>query len=530
MAFPWILQGYIFREMGKTFLLTAVGLTGVLGLGGGVLNMMKLGEVTPDQLLRLMSLVLPIAVALTLPIAALFGAAATYGRLSADNEFVACRSSGINLHVLFLPTIVLSLASAAVTFVLINFLIPGMLQNLDQFFGTEIGSLIERRLDRPRGLTLPGGYRVYADESVVDLADANHILLNGVAFVVVEHDDWVRFGTARQVNLRISRQETRTKVSAVMTGLSFYDREEHQFFEEAEQHFPENEIPNQFSRKIKFLNLGGLLYHWANPSEWREVGEALDVLRARVGGWMVYRRLRDDWIDERELTLSDDISTYVIRSQAAYEPQETGIKLEGVSVEENRRNRRRSFMAESAYLRITRGRSLAESGVEIELYDVRATDGDRTFLREKAKLGPVAIPDEFVTQVQGLSWESLMAPLDEQVEGDPLAKTRVKVEDALAETSRRIAATISERFAFTISVFVLVILGAVLGIVFRGAHAVTAFGISFVPSLLVIVTIVMGKQMAQNAATHELGLLVMWSGIIIVAALDGWTLTRVLRR
>ena len=47
MPFPWTLQRYIFREMGKTFLLAAVALTGVLGLGGGLLQMMKLGQTTP---------------------------------------------------------------------------------------------------------------------------------------------------------------------------------------------------------------------------------------------------------------------------------------------------------------------------------------------------------------------------------------------------------------------------------------------------------------------------------------------------
>ncbi|MCH9002351.1 MAG: LptF/LptG family permease, partial [Planctomycetes bacterium] len=81
MGFPWTLQRYIFREMGRTFLLTAITLTCVLGLGGGVMNMIKLGDVTTGQLFRLMCLVVPIAAALTLPIAALFSAGATYGRL-----------------------------------------------------------------------------------------------------------------------------------------------------------------------------------------------------------------------------------------------------------------------------------------------------------------------------------------------------------------------------------------------------------------------------------------------------------------
>ena len=93
MPFSWTLQRYIFREMGKTFVLTAIAMTAVLGLGGGVLNMIKLGEVTTAQLFRLMMLILPVAAALTLPVAALFSAASTYGRMSSDNEFVACRAN-----------------------------------------------------------------------------------------------------------------------------------------------------------------------------------------------------------------------------------------------------------------------------------------------------------------------------------------------------------------------------------------------------------------------------------------------------
>ena len=55
--FPWTLQRYLLREMGKTLLLAAVALTGILGLGGGVFNMVKMGEITPGQLLRLGAIV-----------------------------------------------------------------------------------------------------------------------------------------------------------------------------------------------------------------------------------------------------------------------------------------------------------------------------------------------------------------------------------------------------------------------------------------------------------------------------------------
>ncbi len=530
MAFPWTLQRYIFRELGKTFLLTVVALTGVLGLGGGVLNMIKLGDATPEQLLRMMLLVLPISAALTLPIAALFSSAATYGRFSADNEFVACRSSGINMHVLFLPSVALSLFSAAVTFVLINFAIPGMVRNLNEFIGADLGTMIQRRLNRPRGLTLPGGYRVYADETTVDLGDANRISLHRVAYVKVDDGEWVGFGTARRVDLNVRRTESRIGVSAVMSGLSYYDRRTHQFLEEQQQTFPENEIPSLVPQKIKFLNLAELLARWRDPHDWLDVRKEVRQLRIGVGQWMVYGALLDDWLDGQELTLAGDGVQYVVRSARAFEPQETGFKLEDVVVREDRGGRRRSFSAKEAYLRVVGGRILAESGVQIELRDVRVTEGNRDTQRVKEKLGPVPIDEQVAANVAEMSPAELMAPTEGAGGVDPLAKKRAEVQDALGDTIREIKATVSERFAFSASAFVLVILGAVLGIIFRGAHTVTAFGISFVPSLFVIITIVMGKQMSQNAPTHLPGLLLMWSGILIVAGVDFWTLTRVLRR
>jgi len=93
--------------------------------------------------------------------------------------------------------------------------------------------------------------------------------------------------------------------------------------------------------------------------------------------------------------------------------------------------------------------------------------------------------------------------------GKPLAERRKLAIEARTETVRRIVGAINERLAFSTSVFALVILAAALGIIFRGSHVMTAFGISFIPTLLVIVAIMMGRQMAQNAGTHISGLLLM---------------------
>ena len=114
--------------------------------------------------------------------------------------------------------------------------------------------------------------------------------------------------------------------------------------------------------------------------------------------------------------------------------------------------------------------------------------------------------------------------------GELVDKRRTELIREAGDVARDITGTLHSRLAFSLSVFVLVILGAALGIVFRGAHVLTAFGISFLPSLFVICMIIMGKQLIDNPPTTALGVAVIWLGIGLVAAGDVYTLARVVRR
>jgi len=532
MRFPWILQRYILREMGKVFLLTAIAMTGVIGLGGGVLKVIKLGEMTPGQLAWLMALLLPVAAALTLPIAALFSASATYGRFSADNEFVACRSSGIDMRLLFLPTLALSLASATVTFLFISFLIPGMVRNLNEFVGTDVGAMIQQRLKRPKGITLGGRYRITADNAVMDPSDRNGVVLQRVSFVEVDDQEWVRFGSAHEISLRFDRLDDRLRVWGWMNGLSYYDRRDERFGDIARQDIPPNELPTLVPLEIKFLNLWQLLHFWRNPDDWREVRAETDRLRLALGRRALYEDLFTAWNDADGWVLDDGHVRLAIRSPSKplRIPRDGGIELVSPTIEEVANGRSRTVRADRAVLELSRGDSLEESVIQIEAYGARVSAEGTSAGRAKLSLVPAAPPQALIDSVARLSTAELMNPAPDASDQDPLAKRRAQAAGVRGEVVRKIAATICERFAYSASVFVLVILGAALGVVFRGAQVVTAFGISFLPALLVIVLIVMGKQMAQNAPTHVGGLTVMWGGIVFIAALDVWFLTKVVRR
>ncbi len=531
MGFPWTLQRYIFREMGKTFLLTAAAMTIVLGLGGGVMNMIKLGEVTPGQLFRLLALMIPVSVALTLPIAALFSSASTYGRISADNELVACRSCGINLHVLFLPTLVLSLLAGIVTFGFTNFLIPGMAKNLDELVGADPSSMIRHHLKKPRGIKLGKGLRARAADFAVDPENPNRIALFDVTFVELKADEWVRFGMAGTVDLLFDRSKEKAQIAARMLDVSFFDRESNQFTDVEEKLFPRNDLPRLLPYEIKFLTLGELMFHWKNPEHWPPVKKKMAKLRGAYGKRIALQNIVKDWQSDHSIALNDTKSATIIRSEnALLVPRDGGIELHDVSIDETADGIHRQFTADRALIQVTQSDITTDSDIDVTLFDVEIRDSSRTYRRAREKIGPIQIPDDVREEMQAVSTSEMLLASADSKTNDVLAVARDEAITARDETVRRIIGTIHQRFAFSASALVLVILGAILGIVLRGSHTVTAFGISFVPSLLVIITIVTGRQMSQNLDTHIAGLVVMWAGIVFVAALDTWLLTRVLRR
>lgn len=517
--------------MAKAFVLASLALTGVLGFGGGVLEMVKLGEVTPDQLLRLLALLLPLAASLTLPVAALFSAAATYGRLSADNEFVACRSSGINLYVLFVPTLVLSLVSAGVSFGFTNYLVPGMVRNLNEFVRADVGALIQQRLKKPQGITLGKNHRMHADRSFLDPEDPNHVILEKVAFVEMDEGEWIRYGTARQIDLTFKRFNRRTRIEGTMWGLSYYDRRQGQFFEESFQTIPGNDLPSMVPLKVKYLELHELFYYWANPTEWASVKEDLDRLRQKVGGYLVYDDLESLWRKgQKRFTLGKgDLIYQFYSTKAARGPTEGEFVLEDVKIEETRGGKKRTLTALSATFELTHAEDIRKAALMVDLRGVTLSDGTTQQKRAKEMLGPIAIDATLLEKVAMFD-EGALVSQSKAFANDPFAKVRAYALESKDSTVRRIIGALSERTAFSVSVFVLVILAAALGIIFRGSHVMVAFGISFVPALFVILSIVMGRQMSHNADTHLLGLIVMWSGIVMVAGIDMWTLKKVLRR
>lgn len=538
------LQLYIFRELGKTFVLTGLGLTAVLSMGGGVLNMIRLDEVTVGALLKLMTLVVPVAATLTLPVAAMYSAAATYGRMAADNELVACRSGGINILLLLWPVVLLSMVSAVAMFVCLNFVIPGLVRNIDQIVGADIESIIRQRLTSP-GRALPGldRFRIYADAFDVRSDGPNsRVLLTGVAFLEMTEDEVLRVGTAARVEFLIDRTQNQPRLSGLMSELSYYERKTNRFVDEPEQRLGPVIVPLTLPPRLKFLDLPALLQYRAAPTAWSEIREQMDDYRVAVGRAMAYRHFIRmlETIHRIELPLSAG-GSYTLSAA----PRDGAIALQvhpdgsigfsEVTVIERQEKRERITMANSATLEVLPASTLKDCLVQVDLYDnVRAPDFGQSpqsvSSRDTLRLRPAALPASVLAEVDHLTDQDLLSP-QLPVAGDPrIARHREQLIGRIGATVRKITGILHQRLSFTVSVFVLGLLAAGLGILFNQSQLLVSVGISMVPGALVVVTIMMGKQLAENPTTAGIGLLVIWGGIVAVALLDAWLLCRKIRR
>lgn len=539
----WTLHRYILRELGKTFILTSVGLIAVIGLGGGVMNMIGLEGVSTLQLLKLVGLILPLAATLTLPIAALYSATVTYGRLSADNELTACRSGGINIHVLLLPTLAISAVSALCCFFFISFMIPVMVRNLDRLLEHDLPQLIKQRLASSDRFSIKNQYVIYADQTFLetDPSGQQTLRLEGAAFSQNEDDAWARFGTARSVVIKFDRADGRPTVYADMQGVSVYDDRAHSFTDWAHQPLV-GALPQKLPVKIKWLTLGGLLQYRSQPTTYPEVQEELTRLREGIARGLFFKELWKQFpasFDQHpaygEVSFGGDDLRIVLRAETCAPDKKDGrlrFANNVVITEDHADGTRRVVRADSAVVDVRRDAS--EKPVDVEAIGNVSIEHSREtapIRREREALPRVELPAEIIQQAEAIPMADLLNPKGPPLRlGEWVDKRREAVIEGVDFVSREITGEIHSRLAFSGSVFVLVILGAALGIVFRGAQVLVAFGISFVPSILVISTIIMGKHLIEKPDLIWVGIGVIWGGIALVALVDLFVLTKVVRR
>jgi lipopolysaccharide export system permease protein len=118
-----ILFRMILQELCKVFLMSLIGITGILLMAGIIAEASQQG-LSPGQILAAIPLLIPSTLPYTIPATTLFASCVVYGRLSGDNEILAIKAAGINIIQVVKPGVILGLAMSLVTLALYYDLIP----------------------------------------------------------------------------------------------------------------------------------------------------------------------------------------------------------------------------------------------------------------------------------------------------------------------------------------------------------------------------------------------------------------------
>jgi lipopolysaccharide export LptBFGC system permease protein LptF len=541
------LHSYILRELLKTFGLTLAALTALFTMGGGLYNVVRFEGISPTDVIAFIPILIPIVVTLTMPMAALFAATMVYGRLAADNELQACRAAGINIHRLLLSLVLVAVFVAAFSMLVGNFVIPDFMQKIDNFARSNVRDLVAQQLqhkgfihrgraDEPRYTITAEKVQGVADSALrargFELADGlSYLLITNPTFLYVDRNgELVRFTVAQHVLCAFD-----TRVSPLEVTFHVQDGEDFEVGKRAlrigQQQFGPMQVPMPTPFRLTTTDLRALWRWRSAPWEVPKMTEGLqrflaDLTRLRFGAYCAAHlqdgqtlRLTDEYGQEYALTArsAQAGSDGAVLGHGRVEVRTPQHALKTV-YEADRVDASAAPLLKRMQVRIQLSKTAAQDVVE---YDVRAGVKTSPRRKEGVTIEQVLLPAEVQNEMAVCTPATVVnaavsLPLDES-----LASRRAGLIKLAQEYVRKIVATINFRLGYTSSVLVTLLMGAALGIIFRGSRALAAFALALVPFFSVLVLIVIGQKLTEDAHTTQIGPLVAWGGLALVLVADG---------
>jgi lipopolysaccharide export LptBFGC system permease protein LptF len=555
------LHRYIFREAFKVFVLAAVALTLILSLGSILRPIQEYG-VGPQHVLYLMGYFLPITLTFILPMAALFAASLVYGRFASDNELDACRASGISLVTLVYPGLVLAIIVAIANLILSFHVMPVFIQRAEESLKADAKKIIFRNIQRSGYYKLPDGrYLVYADN-----ADLQNDILSGVVVAELKGVEIKRIVTAENAKVQFNPHQRFNEVK--ITAYKTYQMDPDGDTASAEWLPITAEFGSLLGDDIKFKRIDEMKRIRVDPIRFYPVEKmarsvyaqfitellAEDITskigQLRSGGDRQESDFTGDSLLQKEQNENpanektahqgapeDTDRFYKLHSgqklveftagQCALKDEKKVLLSDNVVVIEYNAGSKvplQELVATKALLHIE-GDELAPT-LTMEIYNPtwRRADGSEGLSRLQIIRGlilPQHVMDKIETEdvLKAISPASISSALQEKP-SSILQELQNKLQRKIQRTFVEIKAEIHSRLVFGIGCVLLIMIGIGLGIMKKGGHLLSAFGVSSVPAAVLIVCIMMGKNITKNPGAQAVsGIILMWASLVLLLSL-----------
>ncbi len=515
------LHRYIFRELFRVFILATAALTMILSLGLMIPPIQKYG-VGPDQIVHLLGYFLPITLTFVLPMGALFASSLVYGRFASDNEINACRASGISVMSLVYPGLFLALAVSITTLVLSFHVVPAFVHRAEKAIKANAKQILFRNIQRS------GFYEINRKKLMIyaDRADPKNNILTGVNIIKQVNGVTTKLITADKAKILIDQTGSENVVRIVAL-------EAYQIDDFSQEYFKELPVSGRFDSllrdDIKFQRNDQIKKIKADMMEFYPIRQAAINVRGQLAVEMLSEDIMDRISDKDhfyyKFERADKIVAFTAHKSSVQ--SERTIILTGpiVLAEFDSVTNAKICQWESAYGKI---RLEDPDQIESSLYMILENPrwdrgGGINGLTPQHVIKKLPMPESILDQ---LGTEGLLETLDSAeaiLKGKPsneLLRSIGEIKRDIRKTYIEIIAETHSRLIFGIGCISLILTSIALGIMLKGGHLLSAFGISSVPFGVLIIFMMSGRQLTKHPEmTPSTGLYVMWSGLLLLTLL-----------
>ena len=511
-----------------------------------------------NQVLSLFVYTLPVMVSLTMPIAALFAATIVYGRFSQDNELLASKASGIATISLLKPALALGALVTIVSLSMNYYVTPKMAELGGKAIKAGIRGFIYNEFKSNGYISLGNKYLFHADDVIED-ADT----LIGVAVVDISKlraaggaDDianrnLVRTAVASEAKLDFKDDGGDIFITAEFKnpGGDWAGFESAGYGGSLKLPFPEA-LPNPIKEKPSWYGWRKLHQALANPAESEVIRVEFDKIRRRIS----YAWLADE--------IASTINSGQPYKKLGSSDKSCEISAGSASVLDGGAVRLKAGASERVVVRVLSdrgGRTLSgdravirssweplekvsfvtierHGAVRVEVDPSGDSDAGESSAeaprKDTDKIGELDIPAHIVQRAENTDYMAIATNVEELTTDRQVLDNIKELKNyAIPKIRGQVLAEIHGRFAYGLSCFLLVSMGAGLGLWFRGGQIMSAFALTAVPATLVIVMILMGKEVVSNPDAPKLmGLLGIWSGVAMLLVADVLLYLRLMRK
>ena len=534
----YTLHRYVLQELLRVFLLALVALTLILSLGSILQPVQEYGA-GPRQVLYFMFYFLPITLTFVLPMAALFAGTLVYGRFTSDNEFDACRASGISVLTLVLPGLFLAIIVAAANLLLSFHVMPVFVHLAEKSLKADAKQLVFRSIEKKGFYTVPTEkkyqYLIYADQT-----DSHNGILYGVIVTKVKGSKIEEIITAQKAQVKFITRDNINEVQIIVYNTNRIGKG----VEGGGDQIPfTQEFGSILGDDIKFKTIDEMKNIQLDLMQFGPIAELTRDTYAQL----IVELLADDIqkkttksteLNEANLGNSEPSNIYY---EIPGEPNSVKFSLSQCNVEDDQvaisgemevielgpnKQPLHTYKCKEAILRLE-GHKFFPT-ISMDLNNTRVIETGRTrmwYTIENLNLPQTieGITNQFKTENGSIICEKLSSGLTELARFEPsptLTDLQRKLDRKIQKTRVEIKSEIHSRLVFGIGCITMILIGIGLGIMKRGGHLLSAFGVSCIPAAVLIVCIMSGKQLTENLSAQTVsGVTIMWAGLAFLSLL-----------